>query len=175
MENRTIIAGFGGQGVQSLGKLIARAAIRSGMEATFLPSYGPEMRGGTSNCSVVACDGPVASPIISRPDFLIAMNKPSLAKFETRVRPGGTIVFNGSLIAEGPTRSDVDAICVKANEIAAKAGNARAANMVALGAYAKASGIFARETILEVIFERFASKPEALSVNVAAFEAGYAL
>ena len=98
MENKIIIAGFGGQGVQSLGMFIAYASIHDGKEVTFLPSYGPEMRGGTSNCSVVVSDKPVASPIIAVPDMLIAMNKPSLAKFENKVRKGGTIIVNSSLI-----------------------------------------------------------------------------
>ena len=175
MESKIIIAGFGGQGVQSLGMFIAYASIRDGKEVTFLPSYGPEMRGGTSNCSVVVSDKPVASPIISSPDILIAMNKPSLAKFSDKVKKGGTIIVNSSLIDDMVTRADVNVVYVKANDLAIQAGNVRTANIVVLGAYTKLSGDFSPETMKAVIEEKFAKKPKVIPANITAFELGYNL
>lgn len=175
MENKIIIAGFGGQGVQSLGMFIAYASIHDGKEVTFLPSYGPEMRGGTSNCSVVVSDKPVASPIISAPDILIAMNKPSLAKFENKVKPGGSIIVNSSLIETKVKRTDVKVYYVDANDLALKAGNAKTANIVVLGAYTKLSGVFTPEVMKAVIEKKFAKKPKVIPANFAAFDLGYSL
>lgn len=175
MENKIIIAGFGGQGVQSLGMFIAYASIHDGKEVTFLPSYGPEMRGGTSNCSVVVSDKPVASPIIAVPDMLIAMNKPSLAKFESKVKKGGTIIVNSSLIDTKVTRDDVKAVYINANDLAVEAGNVRTANIVVLGAYTKMSGDFTPEVMKAVIEKKFAKKPKVIPANIKAFELGYNL
>lgn len=129
---KIIIAGFGGQGVLSLGQFIAYAALYENKAATWLPSYGPEMRGGTANCSVVVDDTEVASPIIAVPDTLIAMNKPSLDKFKNKVRPGGLIIVNSSLISDKVERTDVTTIYVPANELAHEAGNDKTANIVVL-------------------------------------------
>lgn len=175
MENKIIIAGFGGQGVQSLGMFIAYASIHDGKEVTFLPSYGPEMRGGTSNCSVVVSDKPVASPIIATPDMLIAMNKPSLAKFVNKVRKGGTIIVNSSLIEDKVERDDVTVVYINANDLAIEAGNVRTANIVVLGAYTKLSGDFSPEVMKEVIEQKFAKKPKVIPANIKAFELGYNL
>ncbi len=175
MENKIIIAGFGGQGVQALGKFISYASIHDGKEVTFLPSYGPEMRGGTSNCSVVVSDAPVASPIIAHPDMLIAMNKPSLHKFEGIVKPGGTIIVNSSLIEDKVERTDVKVLYVDANRLAIEAGNARTANIVVLGAYTKLSGVFTPEIMKAVIEHQFAKKPQVIPANFAAFDLGYNL
>ncbi len=175
MENKIIIAGFGGQGVQSLGMFIAYASIHDGKEVTFLPSYGPEMRGGTSNCSVVVSDKPVASPIIAVPDMLIAMNKPSLAKFESKVKKGGTIIVNSSLIDTKVTRDDVKAVYINANDLAVEAGNVRTANIVVLGAYTKMSGDFTPDVMKAVIEKKFAKKPKVIPANIKAFELGYNL
>ncbi|NCA93029.1 2-oxoacid:ferredoxin oxidoreductase subunit gamma [bacterium] len=175
MENKIIIAGFGGQGVQSLGMFIAYASIHAGKEVTFLPSYGPEMRGGTSNCSVVVSDKPVASPIIASPDMLIAMNKPSLSKFKNRVKSGGTIIVNKSLIEDKVERTDVNVHYIDANKLGLEAGNAKTANIVVLGAYTKLSGDFTPEQMKEVIQEKFAKKPKVIPANLKAFEMGYNL
>ena len=175
MENKIIIAGFGGQGVQSLGMFIAYASIHDGKEVTFLPSYGPEMRGGTSNCSVVVSDKPVASPIIAVPDMLIAMNKPSSAKFESKVRPGGTIIVNSSLIDTKVMRTDVKAVYINANDLAVEAGNVRTANIVVFGAYTKLSGDFTPDVIKAVIEKKFAKKPKVIPANIKAFELGYSV
>lgn len=174
MEEKIIIAGFGGQGVLSLGQFIAYAAIADGKEVTWLPSYGPEMRGGTSNCSVVVSDKQVASPIVARPDCLIAMNKPSLYKFVNRVKPGGTIIVNSSLIPDKVERDDVNTVYIDAQEIAIEAGNARTANIVVLGAHIGMSKLFPVETVKKTIEDKFASKPKVIPANLKAFDLGYA-
>lgn len=173
--NKIIISGFGGQGVQSLGIFIAYASIHAGKEVTFLPSYGPEMRGGTSNCSVVVSNKPVASPIIASPDMLIAMNKPSLAKFKDKVKAGGTIIVNKSLCEDKVERTDVNVYYIDANSLALEAGNAKTANIVVLGAYTKLSGDFTPEQMIEVIKEKFANKPKVIPANLKAFELGFNL
>ena len=141
MHTEIVLAGFGGQGVLLIGKLLAYAAMKAGREVTWMPAYGPEMRGGTCNCTVVLSDRPIGSPISKSPHGLIVLNLPSLDKFEDTVRPGGIIVVNTSLINRLPRRTDVIVVAVPANELALECGNAKAANMVTLGAYLGASGI----------------------------------
>ena len=174
MEEKIIIAGFGGQGVLSHGQFIAYAAIADGKEVTWLPSYGPEMRGGTSNCSVVVCDKQVASPIVAHPDCLIAMNKPSLYKFSDKVKAGGTIIVNSSLIPDKVERTDVNVVYIDAASLAMEAGNARTANIVVLGAYIGMSKLFPKETVKKMIEAKFANKPKVIPANLKAFELGYA-
>ena len=168
MEEKIIIAGFGGQGVLSLGQFIAYSAINNGLEVTWLPSYGPEMRGGTANCSVVVSDQPVASPIIARPDCLIAMNRPSLDKFVDAVRPGGLIIVNSSLI-------DVKVVYINANDVALEVGNVKTANIVVLGAYIKQSGLLPYDAVYNTIDKIFAKKPKVIPMNKLAFDKGYNL
>lgn len=175
MEEKIIAAGFGGQGALSIGQFIAYSALEENLEVTWLPSYGPEMRGGTANCSVVVSDKPVASPIIATPDCLIAMNKPSLAKFVNDVKPGGLIIVNSSLIEDKVEREDVRVAYVDANAIALQAGNARTANIVILGAYIKLSGLLPHDTVFKTIDKIFAKKPKVIPVNKEAFELGYAI
>lgn len=173
---KIIVAGFGGQGVLSLGQLLVYAAMYEDQYATWLPSYGPEMRGGTANCSVVIdAEKPVASPIIAVPDTLIAMNKPSLDKFQMSVRKGGTVLINSSLISDKCANPDVNAYYVDANKVAHEIGNDKASNLVVLGAYCKLSGIFPKEVMLSTIAKSFAAKPQFIPSNQAAFEAGYNL
>ena len=136
-----IIAGFGGQGVVLAGTLLAQAAMEHGLHVTFMPVYGPEMRGGTANCTVVISDEEIGSPIIQSPVGLIALNRPSLEKFQPRLADGGVLVLNSSLMDAGLADAKrVKASAVDCNEIAERVGNTRMVNMVALGAYAKASG-----------------------------------
>ncbi len=175
MEEKIIAAGFGGQGALSIGQFIAYSAMHEGLEVTWLPSYGPEMRGGTANCSVVVSDSPVASPVISEPDCLIAMNKPSLYKFVNSVKPGGVIIVNSSLVEDKVERDDVKVAYVDANKIALEAGNARTANIVILGAYIKLSGILPYETVYNTIDKLFEKKPKVIPVNKKAFELGYSI
>ena len=173
MEEKIIIAGFGGQGVLSLGQFIAYSAMYENLSCTWLPSYGPEMRGGTANCSVVVSDETVASPIIATPDTLIAMNKPSLTKFVDKVKPGGTIIVNSSLIDDKVTRTDVKVAYIDAQALALEAGNAKTANIVVLGAYIAMSKILPFETVYNTIDKLFEKKPKVIPVNKKAFEIGF--
>ncbi len=172
---KVIVAGFGGQGVLSLGQMLAYAAMYENMAATWLPSYGPEMRGGTANCSVVIDEKEVASPIIAVPDCLIAMNTPSLFKFQDKVKEGGLVIINSSLISEKCNRDDVRTYYVEANKIAHEVGNDKASNLVVLGAYVKLSGIFPKQVMMDTIAKVFAAKPQFIPSNQACFEAGYEL
>lgn len=174
MTEKIIIAGFGGQGVLSLGQFLAYAAMYEGKEATWLPSYGPEMRGGTANCSLVISDKAVASPVIETPDCLIALNKPSLDKFIDKVRKNGTVIINSSIIKEKLKRKDVNALYLDAGEIAERAGSAKTANVVLLGAYVAASGIFPKESVKGTIAKIFKKKPDVVPMNLEAFELGFA-
>ncbi|HPS42812.1 MAG TPA: 2-oxoacid:acceptor oxidoreductase family protein [Anaerolineaceae bacterium] len=134
MQTEIIFAGFGGQGVLFGGQLLAYAAMDEGKEVTWIPSYGPEMRGGTANCTVVISDEEIGSPMVSNPQAAIVMNRPSLDKYEPLVKPGGVLVVNDSMVDRKTTRTDIKVISVKANEIAESLGNQRMANMVLLGA-----------------------------------------
>ncbi len=174
MEHQVIIAGFGGQGVMLIGKILAHAGMKEGKEVSWLPSYGPEMRGGTSNCTVVVSDEPVGSPLVYRPSAVIAMNEPSLTKFEPRVAPGGVLLVNTCLVRSGSTRADVKVVPVAANDVATAAGNGRAANMAALGAYVGATGAVALETVETVIREMLAAKPQVVESNLEALRRGHA-
>ena len=175
MQNEVIMAGFGGQGVLLIGKMLAYAGMHEGKEVSWLPSYGPEMRGGTANCTVVISDRPVGSPVIRSPRAVVAMNLPSLEKFEPDIRPGGLLLINSSLIDRGTERDDLTVIMVPANEMATELGNPRGANMVALGAYLGATKAVGLEQIEEVIRETFAAKPAVIEVNIEALHKGYEL
>ncbi len=134
METSIIISGFGGQGTLFAGQVLAYAAMDSGKEVTWIPSYGPEMRGGTANCTVIISDQSIGSPLVNKPDIVIALNLPSLDKYEDFIIPGGLLVVNASLINRRLTRDDVDAVYIPAAEIAEELGNSRMANMVLVGA-----------------------------------------
>jgi 2-oxoglutarate ferredoxin oxidoreductase subunit gamma len=134
MQTEIVIAGFGGQGVLFAGQLLTYAAMDSGKEVTWIPSYGPEMRGGTANCTVIVSDQEIGSPLVLNPAAVIVLNLPSLDKYEASVRPGGVLVANSSLINRPPVRTDIQNVYLPANEIAEKLGDKRMINMVALGA-----------------------------------------
>jgi len=138
MTHEVLIAGFGGQGIMAMGTLLAYAGMLEGKNVSWLPSYGPEMRGGTAYCMVVVSDEPVTSPLVTEPTAVIVMNNPSLEKFESWVRPGGLLVINTSLVDLEPGRSDIRVVRVPCNEIAEGLGSGKVANMVALGAYLRA-------------------------------------
>lgn len=175
MHTEIVLAGFGGQGVLLIGKLLAYAGMKAGREVTWMPAYGPEMRGGTCNCTVVLSDRPIGSPISKSPHGLIALNLPSLDKFEDAVRPGGTIVFNTSLINRRPRRTDVSVVAVSANDVAIECGSPKAANMVALGAYLGATGVVALDHVKAIVAESFAAKPALVEINNAALIRGVAV
>ncbi len=170
-----IIAGFGGQGVLLIGKMLAYAGMHQGKEVSWLPSYGPEMRGGTANCTVVISDKPVGSPVIQSPRALLAMNLPSLDKFEASVKPGGVIVVNTSLINRLPDRTDVTIVKVPANEIAMSMSNPRGANMVALGAFVGATGVVDLVEAEHLVRDTFAATPHLVDVNLKALHEGHDL
>lgn len=169
-----IIAGFGGQGVMLIGTLLAYAAMEHGLNVTYMPVYGPEMRGGTANCTVVVSDDDIGSPIIQRPESLIAMNQPSMVKFQELTHDNGVVIVNSSLIDMSIAESRVNAIGVPCNEISDKiGGNSRMANMVALGAYVQATGVMPLNAVISaldhVISERY---KHLIPVNAAALQAG---
>ena len=168
-----LMAGFGGQGMLLSGKLLAYAAMKKGMEVSWLPSYGPEMRGGTANVTVCISDKPVGSPYISSPRSLLVMNQPSLEKFAPKVKPGGLIIVNKSLVPIPCDLKDCTVLYLDANELAKKAGTARAANLVMLGAYVGFSQIVDEKTSVEMIEHEFEGKAKFVPANVAAFKAGY--
>ena len=134
MTEEIIIAGFGGQGVLSMGKILAYSGLMQGQEVAWMPSYGPEMRGGTANCTVVISDEEIGSPSALHPRAVIALNLPSLDKYEPLVAPGGFLIVNESMVNREPTRTDIHCLMIPANTIAQEIGNERAANMVLLGA-----------------------------------------
>ena len=175
MQSEVIIAGFGGQGVLLIGHLIAYAGLLEGKEVTWLPSYGPEIRGGTCNCTVVVSDQRIGSPVASLPAGLIAMNRPSLDKFEQIVAPQGTLISNSSLIDREPQRLDVRIISLPATEMAHELGNSKVANLVILGAYIAATGVVSLSGVVDALRQVFpAEKHHLLPLNHRALEAGMA-
>ena len=173
MTEQLIIAGFGGQGVLLIGKLLAYSGMLMEKEVSWLPSYGPEMRGGSANCHVVISDEAVGSPKVEEATVVIAMNYPSMKLFERSLVPGGLLLYNSSLIEEKPFRSDIRAIAVPCNDIAKEVGNARTANMAMLGAFIGATDMFTEDVLVEALRHKLgASKEKFIPVNRAAIAAG---
>ena len=173
MLERIIISGFGGQGVMLMGRLLAYAGMIEGKKVAWMPSYGPEMRGGTANCTVLISSNEIGSPIVSHPKVLIAMNQPSLDKFESNVSENGLIILNDSLIKREVNRNDVKVIRIPADDIADKLGNSRAANMVVLGAYVKKSKVVKMETIFKALEKALAGRnKKLLELNKEALKQG---
>jgi 2-oxoglutarate ferredoxin oxidoreductase subunit gamma len=168
-----VMAGFGGQGLLAIGKILAKAAMEDGREVTWMPSYGPEMRGGTCNCIVIIDDEPIGSPVVQKVHSAIVMNKQSIDKFEPTVLPNGLIVVNTSLIDRKVQRSDLKEVYVPATEIAEKEGTGKASNIVMLGAYVGVTGIVKPETVEHAIETTFAGKRGSVGeVNLRAFRKG---
>lgn len=172
MIHEIIMAGFGGQGVMLMGQLITYAGMIEGKQVSWIPSYGPEMRGGTANCSVIVSDEPIGAPIVSEPTAVVAMNLPSLDKFEPVIQRGGVLLLNSSLIDRKGVRSDIRTYQVAANDIAAELGNSKAANMVILGALVEATGVVRQEAVLQAFKKMFANKPNLLKINEQALRSG---
>jgi 2-oxoglutarate ferredoxin oxidoreductase subunit gamma len=170
---KTVLAGFGGQGVMSMGLNLAQAAMLEGKVVTYLPSYGAEVRGGTANCTVAVSDEEIASPVASSPEFVVALNLPSLVRFQNQVQSGGVIFINSSLIEAEITRGDVGVVKVPANKIAEELDNPRSANMVMLGAFARKSNLVKVETLIEVVRSTMESKAKLFAVNKKALLAGW--
>ena len=172
MSHDMIMAGFGGQGVLLMGQLMTYAGMIENREVSWIPSYGPEMRGGTANCSVIIRNEKVGSPIVTEPNVLVAMNLPSLDKFEPQLQSGGILIINSSLIEKEASRQDIKVYKIPANELAQEIGNPKVANMIVLGAIVKASGAVAPESVLGAFAKMFAKKPELLEINKIALEKG---
>ncbi|MCP3951529.1 MAG: 2-oxoacid:ferredoxin oxidoreductase subunit gamma [Desulfobacterales bacterium] len=172
MQNEVMFAGFGGQGILLSAKILAHAAMEQGFEVAWIPSYGPEMRGGTAYCTVVVSDRPIGSPIIRNPMHLVAMNRPSLEKFAPVIKPGGVILVNSTLISVPAGRDDVDELRVPVNDIAKELGNVRSANIIALAAFAARSKIVDFEMIRKCVEEEFSRKPKLIPLNLEAVAAG---
>lgn len=175
-EYSTIVSGFGGQGVILTGKIIARSGMEEGLEVTWLPSYGPEMRGGTANCTAIISSKLIGSPVVNNPSSLIAFNEPSLDKFGSSVREDGAIVLNSSLIEDYPENGSTRVVPVAFNEIAKQLENQKVINMVALGAWSKASdklSLAALKKGMKLTLEE-SGKEKFVEVNEKALEEGYA-
>lgn len=170
-----VIAGFGGQGVMSMGQVVCYAGLDEDKEVSWLPSYGPEMRGGAAYCMVVIGDEPVGSPVVPHPDALIIMNRPSLDKFEKTLKPGGLLVLNTSMCDKEPSRKDVTVLRIPATDIANELGNTRVANMVALGAFLAARPVVAVDSIVQALQEHLPEhQRKHVPLNRKALEAGQA-
>lgn len=165
-----IFAGFGGQGILSMGKFLAYSGMDVDLNVSWLPSYGPEMRGGTANCSVIVSDELVGSPVVTQPDTVVVMNRPSLDKFESIIRPGGLLVMDSDLVTRAPERNDIEVISIPAQTEAEKIGNKRIANMVLLGALVKKTGIVSMDDILKALKEH--GKAKFFEANKEALEKG---
>jgi 2-oxoglutarate ferredoxin oxidoreductase subunit gamma len=175
MEYAVLLAGFGGQGILSAGKFVATAALLEGREVSWLPSYGPEMRGGTANCSVIISDHPIGSPILNELDVLVALNGPSLAKFEKMVRPGGLILADCSLVHAVPERQDIRFIPIEASRLASEAGNMTFATIILLGCLSGATGCFGRDAFEKALYDALPQRHHHLiPQEMALFEQGKA-
>ena len=169
-----IIAGFGGQGIMLIGKLLAQTAMRCRKEVTYMPSYGAEVRGGTANCMLVISDNEIACPVVGDPNSLIIMNKASLTKFAPRLKNNGLLILNSSLIdIEPEVGSSVEVIRLPADELAVELGSIKAANMVALGAYLQAKGFFDIESAIQALPDILAQRyHKTLPLNSEALRRG---
>ena len=173
MTTRYLFAGFGGQGILFAGKFAAYKGLMEDRQVSWLPSYGPEMRGGTCNCSVIVSDEPVGSPIIAHPNVLMVMNEPSIDKFEPAVAAGGTVFVDSSLISRKVARDDVEAVYIPATEMAKDMGAAGLANMILLGAIVRRTGCVKSETVTQALKEVIsARKADLLGLNLKAVELG---
>lgn len=174
-EERIIAAGFGGQGILMIGKLLAYAGMKEGKQVTWLPSYGPEMRGGTANCNVIISDTMIGAPIVTEATCLIAMNLPSLDRFESFVQPGGWVLLNRSLIPRTTSRHDVHVLAIPVNDLAHQQGSLRVANVVMLGAYLALAQAVQKTSIIAAIQDVLGpGKQHLLGINLNALEAGIA-
>jgi len=173
IDERIIVAGFGGQGVMMIGKLLAHSGMMENRNVSWLPSYGPEMRGGTANCNVIISENIIGAPVVTKASCVIAMNLPSLDKFEKDVNAGGRLLMNSSLIDRKSTRDDVNVLEIPVNDIANRQGSLKVANVVMLGAYIALSHVVKEETIFEAIKEVLGkSKRHLLDINIKALNEG---
>jgi len=175
MLTKTIISGFGGQGVISMGLSLAQAAMVEGKHVTYLPSYGAEVRGGTANCTVAISDEEIASPVASSPEFVVAMNQPSMIRFQNQIQSGGIMFLNSSLIEADSSRDDIDIVRIAADDIAKQLGSPKSANMVMLGVLIKKSKLVSLASTVEGLKNTMKNKPKLLEINEKALQTGYDL
>jgi 2-oxoglutarate ferredoxin oxidoreductase subunit gamma len=167
METSIVISGFGGQGVLFAGQLLAYAGMDNGRFVTWIPSYGPEMRGGTANCTVIVGDEPVGAPVVAQPDIAVALNLPSFEKYEPLVKPGGLLVVNSSIVVEKSTRDDIEVVYIPANKIAEECGSSKMMNMAAVGAMIGKRPFLSVEIIEQSLIDHLpASKSHLLENNL---------
>jgi 2-oxoglutarate ferredoxin oxidoreductase subunit gamma len=174
MERSTIIAGFGGQGILFAGKVLAEAALLEGREVLWIPSYGPEMRGGTASCTVIVADRLIGSPVVDRADHAVVLNPPSMARYTPLVAVGGLLVINTTLIEAEPDRDDIDVVPVPCTALARQAGDDKLVSVVALGALVGRRRFVEPESVhraLEILLGT--KKPQLVAMDQAAFDAGY--
>ncbi len=174
MTTKILLAGFGGQGILFAGKQLAKTAMYADLEVSWLPSYGPEMRGGAANCSVIISDEEIGSPIVTAPDVLIALNLPSFDKFEPTIVPGGLLIADSTLIAKESTRTDIRICRIPATGLASENKIEGFANVIILGQLLKQTGIFAYEQFLDLMIKGIpATKTALIEKNKRALEIGY--
>ncbi len=173
MQTEIIIAGFGGQGVLFAGQLLAYAAMDEGLNTTWIPSYGPEMRGGTANCTVIISDEEIGSPMVRNPQVVLAMNLPSLDKYEPLVKPGGVLVVNQSIIERPVERKDIRVATLPANEIAERLGDQRMTNMVMVGCMLANQPVLPQQALIKALTEHLpASRQKLAAANILAIQEG---
>lgn len=173
INEKVIVAGFGGQGVMLMGQILSYCATEKNVNTLWFPSYGPETRGGTANCSVTISEEYVNSPVISTPDSIIIMNKPSLAKFQPKLKKGGNLFINSSLVTDATYRDDVQVYSIPANDLALQIGNLKVANMIMLGAYLAVTKIFTMEDVMTVMEHKFTGdKAKLIEINRIALDVG---
>ena len=176
MQEEIVLAGFGGQGVLFAGQLLAHAAMREGKHVTWIPSYGPEMRGGTANCTVVISDDPIGSPIVKHPSVAVVFNNPSMLKYMDMVRPGGLLVVNGSIVSATTDRQDIRIVNVPATETANQLGETKLTNMILCGAMLTAAPAVTMQTLIDTITDKLPKrKQHLLAINIEAIRKGAAL
>jgi 2-oxoglutarate ferredoxin oxidoreductase subunit gamma len=176
MQQEVIISGFGGQGTLFAGQLLAYAAMDSGHHVTWIPSYGPEMRGGKARCTVIVADEPIGSPLVRRPSAAIVLNIPSMEAFEPAIKPGGTLVINSSLIPQKSERDDINVIYISASDLAEEMGNKRIANVICLGALVKDTGVVTLEAVEQALADHLPERHrKLLGLNKDALAKGAAL
>lgn len=167
METSIVVSGFGGQGALFAGQLLAYAGMDNGRFVTWIPSYGPEMRGGTAHCIVIVSDEPVGAPVVAEPDVAIVLNQPSFDKYESLVKPGGLLVVNNSIVTSTSDRKDIDVVYIAANSVAEEFGSAKMINMVAVGAMLAKRSILPVEVVEQALIDHLpASKSHLLENNL---------
>ena len=174
METSIIIAGFGGQGVLFAGQLLAYTGMDAGRHVTWIPSYGPEMRGGTANCTVIISDEPIGAPLVARPDAAIVLNQPSFDKYESLIKPDGLLVANNSIVSSRSERSDIEVVYLAANAIAEEFGTVKMLNMAAIGALLARRPVLEIDAVEQALKEHLpARKAHLLEANLKVLRQGY--